>query len=369
MSWSEEQVRAGVASQAWEWFVANQAGILERPDRAAFIAWLKASPLHIEEYLGVALISRDLRAAVADSPHSLESVVEMARADLAAGVEILGRPSAEREPPARRVRSSGSWLYAAAAAAVAVLVTYVGWWTQGGRSFDRTATYVTAHGEQSVRQLPDRSVMHLNTDSAITVRYSRSERVVAVEKGQAFFEVAHDDTRRFRVLAGEAEVVAIGTRFDVHRAGDSIVVTVVDGRVAVITPARPEPMGSGIRPPATQSVEAGYQLRVDGGVISDQPEPVDLQQAMAWLQRKIVFTRRPLGEVADEFNRYATVPFEIDDPTLRALPVSGVFNAHDTESFAGFLDGLDGIVVERTATRIRVYRLRSETPEPISTAR
>jgi len=366
MNRNEEQVRAAVANQAGEWFVANHSGTFERADCAAFIAWLKASPLHIEQYLGVAMISRDLRAAVKDSPLSLESVVEMARADLAASVETLGRPPAEREPPARRMRSSGLWRYATAV--IALLVVSVAWWTQGGRSFDRKATYVTAHGEQSVRQLPDRSVMHLNTDSAITVRYSRFERVVAIEKGQAFFEVMHDDNRRFRVLAGEAEVVAIGTRFDVYRAGDSIVVTVVDGRVAVITPARPEPMGGGVRPPATQSVEAGYQLRVDGGVISDQPEPVDLHQAMAWLQRKIVFTRRPLGEVADEFNRYAPVQFEID-PTLRTLPVSGVFNAYDSESFSGFLGGLDGIVVEKTGTRIRVYRLRSETPEPISMSR
>ena len=121
MNRNEEQVRAAVANQAGEWFVANHSGTFERADCAAFIAWLKASPLHIEQYLGVAMISRDLRAAVKDSPLSLESVVEMARADLAAGVETLGRPLAEREPPARRMRSSGLWRYATAVIALLVV--------------------------------------------------------------------------------------------------------------------------------------------------------------------------------------------------------------------------------------------------------
>ena len=34
--------------------------------------------------------------------------------------------------------------------------------------------------------------------------------------GQAEFEVAHEPDRAFRVIAGSAEVVAIGTQFDVR---------------------------------------------------------------------------------------------------------------------------------------------------------
>jgi ferric-dicitrate binding protein FerR (iron transport regulator) len=37
---------------------------------------------------------------------------------------------------------------------------------------------------------------------------------------------------------------------------------------------------------------------------------------------------------ADEFNRYGPSVFEIDDETLRALPITGVFGAYDADSFA-----------------------------------
>jgi transmembrane sensor len=51
--------------------------------------------------------------------------------------------------------------------------------------------------------------------------------------GQADFEVAHEPDRAFRVIAGSAEVVDLGTKFDVRLEHDSTVVTVVEGRVAV----------------------------------------------------------------------------------------------------------------------------------------
>ncbi len=81
---------------------------------------------------------------------------------------------------------------------------------------------------------------------------------------------------------------------------------------------------------------------------------------MAWLHREIVFQARPLGEVADEFNRYNKIPIEIDDPALRALPVSGLFSAYDIDSFVTFLGTLDGVAVQRTPSRIRVFNLSTE---------
>ncbi len=67
---------------------------------------------------------------------------------------------------------------------------------------------------------------------------------------------------------------------------------------------------------------------------------------------------RPLGEVAAEFNRYGRIPVEIEDATLRTLPVSGMFDAGDTDSFVAFLATLHGVTVERTPTRIRVMRMK-----------
>ena len=99
MTPSEEQVRSAVAQQAGTWFIANQSGSLEQAERAAFVAWLKASPIHVEEYLGVALVAHDLPAAAEDPQLPLESLIELARADDTDGVVSL--ETVARAGPAR----------------------------------------------------------------------------------------------------------------------------------------------------------------------------------------------------------------------------------------------------------------------------
>ena len=360
MTPSEEQVRSAVAQQAGTWFIANQSGSLEQDERAAFVAWLKVSPVHVEEYLGVALIAHDLPAAAEDPQEPLESLLELARADDSDGVVRLEASLPVREPATKRMRAPHGWSFATSMAAVVLLLAgSVLWWMRNGEFLGLPRAYQTAHGEQIVTQLPDSSELHLNTDSSVTVRYTRSERVVEIARGQALFTVARDDHRRFRVAAGDAQIIAVGTQFDIHRRHHSTIVTVVEGSVAVLAGQPPPPGVTGF-PSGALRVSAGYQVRVDAGGVLAQPLPVDVQQTVAWLQQKIAFDRRPLGEVADEFNRYGSIPIEIDDAALRALPISGVFDAYDIDSFVAFLQTLDGVRVERTNARIRVFSVKSQ---------
>lgn len=358
MTASEERIRAAVAQQAGTWFIANQSGSLEHAERAAFVAWLKASPIHVEEYLGVALVAHDLPAAAEDPQLSLESLIEMARAD-DTDVVSLEAPLTSRESAAKRMRAPQRWSFAASIAAVVLLVAVsVLWWAREGEFLGLPKAYQTAHGEQSVIQLRDGSQLRLNTDTAVTVRYTRSERVVEIARGQALITVAQDEHRRFRVVAGDAHLLAMGTRFDVYQKQDGTVVTVVEGTVAML--AGQPPPGITRLPPDALRVGAGYQVRIDVTGIPAQPVPVDVQRAVAWLQQKIAFERRPLAEVAGEFNRYGSITIEIDDAALRALPITGVFDAYDTDSFVAFLQTVDGVRVERTTASIRVSSMKPE---------
>jgi transmembrane sensor len=356
---SDMQVRAAVAQQAGTWFVANQSGPLEQSDGAAFMAWLKASPIHVEEYLGIALIAHDLPAAADDPQLPLESLIELARADDSDGIVSLEAYVPMREPARLRTRAPIRWTFATSMAAIVLLLAASTlWWMRDGEFLGIPKSYQTAHGEQIVAQLPDGTKLHLNTDSKVTVRYTRSERMVEMTRGQALFTVARDKLRRFRVRAGDVHVLAVGTQFDGYITPDATLVTVVEGSVAVLAGKPPPPGVTGF-PPGALRVNAGYQVRVDTGDVSAQPMPVDVQQTVAWLQRKIAFEHQPLGEVADEFNRYVSIPIEIDDAALRALPISGVFDANDIDSFVAFLQTLDGVRVERNKTRIRVFSVKS----------
>ena len=217
--------------------------------------------------------------------------------------------------------------------------------------------FATRHGEQQTYRLADNSLLHLNTDSAVTVQYSQTQRLVLLTSGEANFEVTHEPKRAFRVLAGPAEVVDLGTKFNVRLSQDSTEVTVVEGRVAV----EPSPtMGKGTaasddnhRPRFVQ-LGANQQIRVVRGEWPATPIAVDAQRAIAWLHRQIAFDHETLERVAAEFNRYAPKPVEITTPALRDLQVGGVFSTDDPEEFLAFLRSLKGVKVDVTATEIRV---------------
>jgi transmembrane sensor len=349
---NDEKVRAAIAEQAGEWFVADEEGPLDAQDSAALAAWLRTSPVHVEEFLGVSVIARDLKQARTDAEYSLEAILARARAEHGPAV----RPLRSRVVDAIRGALSRRWLPAALAMAACALLSlgfFFAWHSRPSEPVSahesmQAEHFETRHGEQLTRRLADNSVLHLNTDTAVTIRFDKKERRVVLNSGQAEFEVAHESDRAFRVFAGATEVVDLGTIFDVRLEHDSTVITVVEGRASV------GPSSAQSRPRI--QVRAGQQLRVSEGEWPAAPVAVDTLRATAWLHREIVFDHEPLERVTAEYNRYTTKPIEIATPALRSLQISGDFAVDDTDAFIAFLRSLKGVRVEETDTRIRVSR-------------
>jgi transmembrane sensor len=347
MSTDEEKVREIIASQAGEWVAAHKAGPLEAADRRAFFAWLTSSPLHVEEYLGVALLSRRLPIAADDPDMPLEAILERVR-DKADNVATIG--STRRSLWAVPRVFPRRWLWAAVPATAVAIGMALYWW---GADHVTAERYATRHGEIRSWRLRDNSTLRLNTDTSVTARYSRFERLIEINRGEALFEVAHETDRPFRVVAGTASAVAVGTIFSVYREARSVLVTVVQGRVAVsAAAARGGPV----------SAAAGEQVRVKDGEPPDPATSADIQRSTAWLHREIVFEREPLALVAAEFNRYSALPIDIETPALGTLPITGIFSVDDTETFLDFLRSFHGVSIQATLTRIRVFQAPPPTP-------
>jgi transmembrane sensor len=355
MSVVDQRVRTSIAQEAAEWFVRNRSKAISEEERAAFGVWLKSSPLHIEEYLKTAVMSRDLHTATHSLDSDIESLIRDAHTDDAAHtVSPWGgyAPWNLRTRPEWRI---GLPRMAAIAAAILLIVVGAFWIERDGQRFGLPKDFVTVHGEQGSWLLPDGTSMSLNSDSAVTVRYSSRERLVEVERGQALFQVAHERLRRFRVIAGETGVIAVGTEFDVLRKSDATLITVAEGKVAVFTGEAPTIATNATLPLQALSIGAGEQILINDHSRLAKPNVVNVQQALAWVQRQVAFTEQPLGDVATEFNRYGAVPIVIESDRLRELPISGVFNAYDTDSFVAFISRLDGVEIDRTAERILVH--------------
>ena len=356
MTPNDEDIRTAIATQAAEWFIANPSDTLPETERAAFLAWLKTSPVHVREFLGVAAVARDLGPAVARPDVSLEAFLRDMQPD--SGSVATWPKSRAPSPETDWAWPSWGRRAVAAAAAVAMLIAAaLVWNARDGQWLGLPRGYETARGGRASVGLPDGSALQLDSASSVTVRFTRTERVVTLRRGQLFVQVAHDATRGFRVTTEQADAIAIGTRFNVRRQAGTTTVTVTEGVVSV---QGREPADAGTGRIATMPavrVTAGEMVRIGrAGGVPSKASAADLVQALAWLEHRIVFNEQPLAEVVTEFNRYAAMPIEVDDVTLEALPISGSFDASDAESFVQFLETLPGVTVQRTTTRYKVSK-------------
>jgi transmembrane sensor len=230
-----------------------------------------------------------------------------------------------------------------------MLTGIVGWLYRG-------VTYATGIGEQRTIRLADNSVIDLNARSTIRVHFSQDARTVELIQGQALFHVAKDTHRPFVVRSDGMAVRAVGTEFDVYRKQTGMVVTVLEGRVAV-TPTTHERNSSAATSQTSAILSAGEQLTVTP-VAALRPHRADITVATAWTQRRLVFEETPLAEVAEEFNRYSVRQLNIDDPELARRPISGIYSSSDPSSVIGFLRAQPGLQVTETEREIRVSRRR-----------
>lgn len=355
MSSTDLQIRAMVAEQAAQWLVANRSGELSEAQRKAFVEWLSESPLNTREYLALTGFAQDLEEVARRCTVSAEELIERARGDLDS-VRSLPVGGSQRAPA--RSTSRTRWMQIAALVLITVCGALFGlWWTAS------PDTYSTAHAEQRSWRMADGSTVHLNSDSAVNVRFGKDRREVELLRGQAMFQVAKDVSRPFWVRAGDTLVKAVGTEFDVYRLPHATIVSVTEGRVAVwrgsaadITSPMTEHDASGAAPQVkATALAAGQQLRISGDSVVVSDKATDVRKAVAWLNRQIVFDHDLLGDVVDELNRYNQVRVRIDDATLRAAEISGVFNAYDTESFLAFLERQPGMRVERGEREVVIH--------------
>jgi transmembrane sensor len=243
--------------------------------------------------------------------------------ELIAAREAAWQDAQRGTPPEISARRMPSWAALAAALFIGLLGAGVTWWSA------RPDDYRTAIGERRVVTLADGSRLSLDADSEVTVRYRAHERALHLLRGQARFDVAHDKTRPFSVIAGSQKVIATGTAFNIDMAGSRVLVTLIEGHVVVQNDM--DSAAGGVRP-HTLELRAGQQM-VAAPSAPAQVMPVNLQKVTAWTVGHVMFDDEPLSSVVERINRYGGTQLVIADPQVGAMKISGVFNTGDVPGF------------------------------------
>jgi transmembrane sensor len=343
---SNGKTHPAIIAEASSWFIEFRAGDVNGDARARFIEWLRRSPEHIHAYLEISGVWAELPASDPEGKIDIAAMIARARGEPdVIAISSDGRRSASVPSAAKLDTLWRSRRAAAALAAVVLLAVASILFLDSGKS---SGSYSTGIGEQRTVQLLDGSTVELNARSAIQVHLTEHQRDVTLLEGQALFRVAKDKRRPFVVRAGDAQVRAVGTEFDVYKKQAATVVTVVEGRVETYD----ERDGPGT---AAIVLSAGEQLTVLPHLVT-KPTRTDTSIATAWVQKRLIFEETPLSDVAEEFNRYNRRPLTIEGGELGNLRISGVYSSTDPASGINFLRSQNSIQLVETEKQVRVLR-------------
>jgi transmembrane sensor len=323
---------AAIEAEAAAWVARFDAGDVSAKDQAAFQQWLGRSSLH-----------RDIIAEYGNLWSEFDALRPLTGGEAGAG---------QRAPAGDPGWTRGVSWRAACAAAVIVAVGGLAAFQiynrgpGGAGSYALAAfSYETAIGAQKKIILADGSTLMLNTNSRVDVNFSGNRRDIHLIRGEAYFDVVHDNARPFTVYAKDYVVRDIGTAFDVHLSKAGVVeVGVTKGSVEV-APAE----GSSI-----SGVGKGVGILTAGqnvvlGQTAERTETIsstDMGRKLAWRQGQLIYTGQPLGEVVADISRYSDIKIELADPSLEKLPVGGAFRTDQIDAIFAALENNFGVHAE-----------------------
>jgi len=285
-----------VARQAVEWYLLEQSGQATSDDLTASAQWRARDPEHARAWSKVQQVGQ---------------TASLLPPELA--VPVLRRPQ-------RRVAVQ-VLLALMAAPAAWLLVRH-----------DLLADYRSGVGERREVSLPDGGTLVLNTDSAVDVAYSATQRRIRLHHGEIMITTA-PDARPFLVNTPHGVIRALGTRFGVRCDDGGSVVSVFEHAVEVRCAARPD---------AVRRLEAGQQLRFqDSGPETAMAMPAHQD---SWLRGMLVAADWPLQQLVQELARYRRGRL-VCDAAVAQRPVTGTYRLDDIDAVLESLCASHGLQV------------------------
>jgi len=293
---------------------APRTGELDRASRREFRAWLKVRT-NLEELARICLIDARLQRAFKKSARVLpENVIDF---DAYATV-TRPRPLPVQQPTA----SSRFNIKRISLAATVVFAVGVMAWMPLGNS---EHVVVTRQGQWDKRLLEDGTVVHVSPHTKLRFRFTDQRREVTLVRGEALFEVAKDPGRPWVVSTDAGTVRAVGTAFATSDLGDTVVVTVSEGKVAVTGAG-----GDGVQP---VYATANQQVVLSPKGVSG-PVAVKADHELMWVRNWYEYEGERVADIVARLNELNDAQVIIDDPQVLRLNVNLlIFKPSQPEEF------------------------------------
>lgn len=172
----------------------------------------------------------------------------------------------------------------------------------------------TKNGERAVYTLNDGSkvILHAGSKVEVPLNFNTNNREIYLE-GEAYFEVTPNPEAPFIVHSGEAYTRVLGTKFLVKAWPDeykNIEVIVEEGRVAL-----------GENQPSSSDLQEVTISQNQKGLLTDDfnlavSEVTNLDWHLGWIEGRLVFEDRQLGEILPLIERWYSVDINVEESMI-----------------------------------------------------
>lgn len=238
---------------------------------------------------------------------------------------------------ARLWKRKNTWLNVAAILMVFLIAAWVVHRTAIHQGTDAAGAAVAwkiienPKGKKSKITLPDGSQVNLNYESSLRFPEAFEGEVRKVELlGEAFFDVAHNDTIPFMVVTGELETMVLGTSFNIQSKmdGQETDISLVTGKVKI---NRTNDRQKSIE------LSPGEQLRYNRLAGTAEKKTFDVRRVTAWKDGIILFEDAGFDDFIDQLEKWYGVNFQIHGTVPQNWKVNG---RYQNEKLDDILSGL-----------------------------
>jgi transmembrane sensor len=241
------------------------------------------------------------------------------------------------------------WAIAASVVGIGVLMALPWLNERAGLRTENGVAIATHVGTNRQVILPDGSQAVLGGATALSVDYTAQRRTVALNSGEAYFDVRPDPGRPFVVQTPSGAVAVVGTAFNVRTDGHILRVTVSNGAVEIVAGSRTSNRGAGSAPVWLKAGQQAVLRSNDVPVMST----VDPHVVTAWTTGTLKFIDEPLDSVLAAVNRYSPTRIEIRGTSVGNLRYTGTVVSGRVEEWLSALPNVFPIeVVSQDSDRI-----------------
>ena len=158
-------------------------------------------------------------------------------------------------------------------------------------------------GKKTRFSLPDGTRVYLNSSSTLSYQkgFEGDVRLVRL-KGEAYFEVAKDEKKPFRVHTDKWMVTALGTAFNLNDFSESKTnVALVEGKVKVFINDLDE----------TYLLNSGEGIHYDPDLTAAERSVFEQATLLGWKAGKLIFHKASFEEVVNRLERWYGVDIEV----------------------------------------------------------